>query len=152
MKKAIALLRGALQSECLTPYVEGCIRAAEAGGSQVSQRDNRTAAGFPAGLRRGDLGMQRSRIAPLLTGEDVAELLALADFCIGADGSLHFVRPSDLACRLKALRLVEWVRRPDLGRGARLHRLTKLGWLTLLTRAEHEMRHFLPQEDVEDDA
>jgi len=28
INEAIALLRRALQSECLTPYVEGCIRAA----------------------------------------------------------------------------------------------------------------------------
>lgn len=107
---------------------------------------------IPVGLHRGDLGMQRSRIAPLLTGEDLGELFALADFCISAGGSLHFGKPSDLAQRLKALRLVEWVRQPELSRGSRLHRLTKLGWLTLLTRSEHEMRHIIPAEELQDAA
>jgi len=101
---------------------------------------------IPPGIHRGDLGRQRSRIAPLLTGEDLAELLALADFCISCGGSLNFSKPSDMAVRLKALRLVEWVSQPELSRGTKLHRLTTLGWLTLLTRAEHEMRHLLPKE------
>jgi hypothetical protein len=107
---------------------------------------------IPAGLQRGDLGAQRARIAPLLTGEDLAELLALADFCIGAGGSLHFGKRSDLTKRLKALRLIEWTKPADLSRDARLTRLTKLGWLTLLTRAEDEMRHLLPPEELQDAA
>jgi hypothetical protein len=107
---------------------------------------------IPVGLHRGDLGMQRGRIAPLLTGDDLAELLALADFCIGAGGSLHFGKQSDMTRRLKALRLIEWTRPPDLSRGARLAKLTKLGWLTLLTRARCEMRHILPTEEMDDAA
>jgi hypothetical protein len=99
------------------------------------------------GLHRGDIGMQRSRIASLLTGEELAELFALADFCIYAGGSLHFGKPSDLAVRLKSLRLVEWVPQPEINRGTKLCRLTKLGWLTLLTRAENELRHLLPPEE-----
>lgn len=99
---------------------------------------------------RGDLGMQRSRIAPLLTGEDLAELFALADFCIGAGGSLHFGKVSPMARRLKDLRLTEWTREPE--HSGRLVRLSKLGWLTLLTRCESEMRHLLPPEDVDDAA
>lgn len=102
-------------------------------------------------LHRGDLGMQRSRIAPLLTGEELAELFALADFCVGAGGSLHFGKLSPMAHRLKKLRLMEWVREPEKHDG-RLHRLTKLGWLTLLTRAETEMRHLLPSEEKIADA
>lgn len=90
--------------------------------------------------------MQRSRIAPLLTGVELAELLALADFCISSGGSFHFTKPSALAMRLKELRLVEWVRQPEMSPRTRLHRLTTLGWLTLLTRAENEMRHLLPDE------
>ena len=96
------------------------------------------------GLHKGDLGMQRARIAPLLTSEDLAELFALADFCLASGGSLQFVKAGDGARRLKALRLVEWVPQPQLGRGCHLHRLTMLGWLTLLTRAETEVRHLLP--------
>lgn len=107
---------------------------------------------IPTGIHRGDLGHQRSRIAPLLTGEDLAELLALADFCLASGGSLHFTKPSDLAIRLKQLRLTEWVPQPGLSRGTKLHRLTKLGWLTLLTRAETEMQHLLPPEEIEDAA
>lgn len=105
----------------------------------------------PRDIHRGDIGQQRSRIAPLLTGEDLAELFALADFCISNGGSLHFFPPSDLAIRLKKLRLVEWMPQPELSRGTKLHRLTKLGWFTLLTRAEDEMRHLLPDEDCHDD-
>ena len=101
---------------------------------------------IPPDIHRGDLGRQRSRIAPLLTGEDLAELFALADFCVIGHGSLNFVGPSDLAKRLKKLRLVEWIPQPELSRGTKLHRLTKLGWLTLLTRAEGEMRHLMPEE------
>ncbi len=101
-----------------------------------------------AGLHRGDLGRQRARIAPLLTGEELAELFALADICISAGGSLRHGKPSPLATRLRALRLVEWVAAIPPVRGLRLQRLTKLGWLTLLTRAEHEMRHLLPLEEV----
>lgn len=104
---------------------------------------------IPLGLHRGDLGRQRGKIAPLLTGEDLAELLALADFCVSCGGSLNFGRPSDLAKRLKTLRLVEWVPQPELSRGTKLHRLTMLGWLTLLTRAEHEMRHLLAADEIE---
>lgn len=91
--------------------------------------------------------MQRSRIAPILTGEDLAELFALADFCVSSGGSLCFGKPSDLVVRLKTLRLVEWVPQPEISRGTKLHRLTKLGWLTLLTRAESEMRHLLPLDE-----
>lgn len=95
------------------------------------------------GLHRGDLGMQRSRIAPLLSGEELAEMFALADFQISAGGSVVFGKPSDMEKRLKSLRLVERVR--DAGApGLKIRRLTQLGWLTLLTRAEHEMRHLLP--------
>lgn len=101
---------------------------------------------IPPDIHKGDLGRQRSRIAPLLTGEDLAELSALADFCIGSGGSLCFCKPSDLAVRLRRFRLVEWVAQPELSRGTKLHRLTKLGWLTLLTRAENEMRHLMPEE------
>lgn len=97
------------------------------------------------GLHRGDLGMQRARIAPLLTGEDLAELFALADFCISCGGSLHFDKPSLLSVRLKALRLVEWIPQPEVSRRVQSHRLTKLGWLTLLTRAENEMQHLMPK-------
>lgn len=105
---------------------------------------------IPPGIHRGDLGMQRSRIAPILTGDDLAELLALADFCIANGGSLHFMPPSDLSKRLKKLRLTEWMPQPELSRRTKLHRLTKLGWLTLLTRAEHEMSHLLPEECATD--
>lgn len=102
--------------------------------------------------RRGDIGLQRARIAPTLTGEQLAEMFALAEFCIGAGGSLCFGKPSPLGASLIALRLVERVPQPDLGRGSALHRLTKLGWLTLLTRAETEMAHLLPPEQEYDDA
>lgn len=104
------------------------------------------------GLHRGCLGKQRSRIAPLLKGDELAEMLALADFCISCGGSLHFGSPGDLARRLKALRLTEWVLQPKIGRHARLHKLTTLGWLTLLTRAENEMRHLLPVLEKAEDA
>lgn len=97
-----------------------------------------------ATIHRGDLGMQRSRIALLLTGEELEELFALANFCISAGGCLQFAKVSDLAVRLRSLRLVEWVPQPEMSRGTKLHRLTKLGWLTLLTRAESEMQHVLP--------
>lgn len=99
-----------------------------------------------------DLGFQRSRIAPTLTGEDLEEMLALADFCVSCGGSLHFTKPSPLIQRLVAMKLVERVTQPDLSRGARLHRLTKLGWLTLLTRAGQEMAHLLPAEPGIDEA
>lgn len=105
---------------------------------------------IPVDIHRGDLGRQRSRIAPLLTGDDLAELLALADFCIASGGSLCFMPPSDLSKRLKKLRLTEWIPQPELSRGTKMHRLTKLGWLTLLTRSEHEMRHLLPEECATD--
>lgn len=103
-------------------------------------------------LHRGDLGMQRARIAPLLTGEDLAELLALAEFCLSTGGTLNFMKPSPLAIRLKKLRLVEWLPQPHLTRGAKLYKLTTLGWLTLLTRAENEMRHLLPVYDYDAEA
>ena len=106
----------------------------------------------PTRLHNGDFGMQRTRIAPLLTGEDLAELLALADFYFSSGGSLQFVKAGDGARRLKTLRLVEWVPQPQLGRGRHLHRLTTLGWLTLLTRAETEMRHILPAKKEYEDA
>ena len=106
---------------------------------------------IPRGLHRGDLGMQRARIAPLLTGEDLGELLALAEFGVCAGGSLHFGPSPASAVRLKRLRLVEWVPQPEVGRGTRLRRLTKLGWLTLLTRAETEMRHLLPPDEEDED-
>lgn len=90
--------------------------------------------------------MQRARIAQLLTGEELAELFALADFCISSGGILQFSKPSLLTIRLRALRLVEWVPQPEISRGTRMYRLTKLGWLTLLTRAESEMQHLMPKE------
>lgn len=105
------------------------------------------------GIHKGDLGMQRARIAPMLTGEELAELFALADFTLSAGGSLRWGRPaSAIEIRLKALRLTEWVRRPDISRGTHMIRLTKLGWLTLLTRCEREMRHLLPLDEAEDAA
>jgi hypothetical protein len=101
-------------------------------------------------LHRGDLGMQRARIAPLLTGEELAELLALAYFQICSGGSVAFGKPSDMETRLRSLRLVERVR-DAAAPGIWIRRLTQLGWLTLLTRAESEMRHLLPvPEPVED--
>lgn len=102
-----------------------------------------------------DIGMQRARIAPLLTGEDMAELLALADFTIAAGGSLRFGSKAvdPLTQRLIGMGLVERARVELRGstatRRASKHRLTKLGWLTLLTRAENEMAHLLPKEDEE---
>jgi hypothetical protein len=96
-------------------------------------------------LHRGDLGMQRARIAPLLTGEELAELLALANFQICSGGSVAFGKPSDMEARLKSLRLLERVRDAEAP-GIWIRRLTQLGWLTLLTRAENEMRHLLPVE------
>jgi hypothetical protein len=106
---------------------------------------------IPTGIHRGDLGRQRSQIAPLLTGEDLAEMLALADFSISVEGSLHFGTPSDVMVRLKKLRLTEWVPQPKISRGTKIIKLTKLGWLTLLTRAETEMRHLLPKEGERED-
>lgn len=102
------------------------------------------------GLHRGDLGMQRARIAPLLTGEELAELFALADFQIGAGGSVQFSKPSDLEKRLKSLRLVERVRDTEAP-GLKILRLTQLGWFALLTRAENEMRHLMPVEEDRSD-
>ena len=110
--------------------------------------DHSPDAGKMVGLHRGDLGMQRARIAPLLTGEELAELLALADFCVSCGGSMQFGKRSELAKRLAALRLTETFR-PTEPPHVRSVRLTKLGWLTLLTRAEIEMRHLLPAEEVE---
>jgi hypothetical protein len=92
------------------------------------------------------IGMKRAQIAPTLTGEDLAEMLALADFCISCGGSLHFHKPGSVVQRLLDLKLVERVRYKPEDRTKNLHRLTKLGWLTLLTRAETEMRHLLPAE------
>jgi hypothetical protein len=100
-------------------------------------------------LHRGDLGEQRARIAKLLTGEDLAGLFALADFCISCGGSVAFGKLSDLIKRLIALRLIETFRPPEPPH-LRSVRLTKLGWLTLLTRAETEMRHLLPMEEIQD--
>lgn len=101
-------------------------------------------------LHRGDLGMQRARIAPLLTGEELAELLALADFQISCGGCVAFGKPSDIQTRLRSLRLVERVRDAEAP-GIWIRRLTQLGWLTLLTRAETEMRHLLPAEEAVED-
>lgn len=92
------------------------------------------------------IGMKRAQIAPTLTGEDLAEMLALADFCISCGGSLHFHKPGPVVQRLLDLKLVERVRHKPEDSRKNLHRLTKLGWLTLLTRAETEMRHLLPAE------
>ena len=92
------------------------------------------------------IGIKRAQIAPTLTGEDLAEMLALADFCISCGGSLHFHKPGPAVQRLLDLKLVERVRYKPEDRTKNLHRLTKLGWLTLLTRAETEMRHLLPAE------
>lgn len=107
-----------------------------------------------------DIGMERARIAPTLTGEDLAEMLALADFCISCGGSLHFAKPAPLTQRLIDLKLVERKKPPGeidgvkigISRNGYVHRLTKLGWLTLLTRAEDEMRHILPPEPQEENA
>jgi hypothetical protein len=104
---------------------------------------------IPKGIHRGDIGRQRARIAPLLTGEDLAELLALADFCIASGGSFHHGKPSSLSVRLARLRLIELAPNPHRPRAPKLHRLTKLGWFTLLTRAGQEMRHLLPPADAE---
>ncbi len=92
------------------------------------------------------IGMKRAQIAPTLTGADLAEMLALADFCISCGGSLHFHKPGPIVQRLLDLKLVERVRYKPEDRTKNLHRLTKLGWLTLLTRAEQEMKHLLPTE------
>jgi len=105
----------------------------------------------PPGLHKGDLGMQRARIAPLLTGEDLAELLALADFCVSSGGAFQFGKRSDLAKRLADMRLTETFRPSDPPH-VRSVRLTNLGWITLLTRAENEMRHLLPPEKELEDA
>ena len=103
------------------------------------------------GLHKGDIGMQRARIAPLLTGEDLAELFALADFCLSSCGSFRFGKLSDLDKRLIGLRLMETFR-PLEPPHIRSVRLTKLGWFTLLTRAENEMRHLLPADDIDEAA
>ena len=100
---------------------------------------------------REDVGMKRSRIAPTLSGEELAELFALAEFCVSCGGSLSFGKPSELATRFVGLGLIERVREAGLSRDARRVRLTKLGWLTLLTRAEHEMRHILPAEEIDEE-
>lgn len=86
----------------------------------------------------------------MLSGEQLAEMFALADFQIPCGGSLQFSKPSPLAISLIEFGLVERVRQRELGRGSYLHRLTDLGWLTLLTRAETEMKHILPPEEVAD--
>lgn len=88
-------------------------------------------------------GRDRARIAPLLTGEDLAELLALAEFSVICGGSFHFQPPQGTAKRLMDLGLVERVR-TGIARGPHARRLTQLGWLTLLTRAEAEMAHLFP--------
>lgn len=100
-------------------------------------------------MGRRDIGFRRAQIAPTLTGAELAEMLALAEFCISCGGSLHFTRPSPLQERLIGLGLVERVRHEPGASRKNLHRLTKLGWLTLLTRAEAEMKHLLPVEDID---
>ena len=64
---------------------------------------------------KGDLGMRRARLAPQLTGEDLAEMLALADFCISCRGSLHFSPPSPVTQRLIDLKLIER-RKPEMSK------------------------------------
>ncbi len=101
-------------------------------------------------------GAARARIAPTLTGEDLAEMLAMADFCISCGGSLHFSKPEPggVMERLIGLKLIQRKKPPREINGAKVgissngyvHSLTTLGWLTLLTRAEQEMAHLLPAE------
>lgn len=110
----------------------------------------------PAG-RWLDMGVQRARLAPKLTGEQIAELLALAEMTLCCGGSLTFgMRHLEGTCRtLGDMRLIEAVRPPEekLTAGSRKIRLTKLGWLTLLTRCEAEMAHLLPAvEEAEGEA
>ena len=71
---------------------------------------------------------------------------ALADCCVVCGGSMVFGKRSDVAKRLTALRLTEQFR-PTEPPHVRSVRLTELGWLTLLTRAENEMRHLLPHDE-----
>ncbi|MBU8540230.1 hypothetical protein [Falsiroseomonas tokyonensis] len=108
--------------------------------------------------RRPSAGFERARLAPLLRGEDLAEMLALAEVGVCCGGSLHFTKPTQVTLRLIELKLVERKKPPREVDGVKqgisangyVHRLTKLGWLTLLTRAEHEMRHLLPPEPEPD--
>lgn len=97
-------------------------------------------------MRRRSLGFERARIAPLLTGDDLAEMLALADFCLACGGSHHCRPPEGVSKRLIELKLVERAPLAGAPRGNHIRRLTTLGWLTLLTRAEKEMAHLLPRE------
>jgi hypothetical protein len=101
--------------------------------------------------RRLDLGMQRAALAPKLTGEQIAELLALAEMTICCGGSLTFnMRHREGECAtLIEMGLAEATRpaAENLTAGTRKIILTKLGWLTLLTRCEAEMAAILPAVD-----
>ena len=104
--------------------------------------------------RRLTIGAERARLAPALTGEQLAELLALAEMTICAGGSLSFgMRHREGICaELIGMGLAEAVRPETTQRtpGTRKILLTKLGFCTLFTRCETEMAAILPQQQDED--
>jgi hypothetical protein len=105
--------------------------------------------------RRLDLGMQRAALAPKLTGEQLAEMLALAEMTLCCGGSLTFnMRHREgLLAGLIKLGLAEATRPAELSPGTRKVILTKLGFLTLLTRCKTEMAAILPVvEDADGEA
>ncbi len=98
------------------------------------------------------IGAARAALAPSLTAEDVAELLALAEFSVSVGGSLTFDMRhlQEPYARWEAAGLTIASRHPGMTPGSRKVRLTELGWLVLLDRCRDEMQHFLPPEEHED--
>lgn len=110
-------------------------------------------------MSRPSIGAERVRIAPLLTPEQLSEMLALAEFQVTTGHMLAFNRShtTGILAELIALKVVQARKPPpdsqtiSTGNTWRVT-LTELGWLVLLDRAREALADILPPEpEVEPD-
>lgn len=99
-----------------------------------------------------DNGMKVRRLSRELTGEQIAELIAVKRLALIEVESpiMSFHGRGPVLKPLISRKLVDWLPPPEpYGRGWRLPKITTLGERVLLDRCECEMQHVLPKYEPE---